>query len=136
MNKYLVPYKDMYGIFERIKSIDPNYELMFDQRKKVFEIHDRSNKHESLCLTILPSNLDSRVLKKLSMSRREHMKDLFLEIERGNQKLQEEKIQKAASECSDYVSEIVDYQSRRAGELSSAEIRKIISVNQGEKNYA
>ena len=126
----------MYNIYSRIKDIDQNYELFWNNASRVFEIHDTSNKMCSLCLIVRANELDARVLYKLFVTRRQNMKKLFKEIEESNAKFEESKKRDALSECNGFFREIMDFASRKSNDLTANDIQKIIKINRGENNYA
>ncbi|MBQ9790482.1 MAG: hypothetical protein IJW24_02685 [Clostridia bacterium] len=136
MKDFLVKCKDMYGIFERIKKINPNYELCFNYLSKEYEIHDFSNKVNSFCLRIVKNELDARVLKRLEETKRENMKKLFVRLEEENEKRSKQQNQNIMDECSSHFSAIMDYAGRSGRDLTSGDIQRILRINQGGINNA
>lgn len=126
-NPWLVETDDMYCISNRIKLINSNYVLMFNQKTKVYEIHDKSNFVFSKCLEIAPDELDARAIKKLFQTRKENMKKLFIEIELENKKLETKKMNLILEKSSDAMREILNFSSRKNNDLSQNEIKNIIS---------
>ena len=127
MNKnYLIKVDDIYGISRRIREINKNYTLFLNVKTKKYEIHDESNHINSLCLTLLPHELNSSVIRRLHISKRENMKKLFIEVEENNKKLEEKNKQKILSHASDVMSSILSYSSHKSGELDNKTVREIV----------
>ena len=123
----LVKCENMYNLNERIKQINPNYELLFNQKTKRYEVHDISNLVCSKCLEILPCNLDARLIEKLYKTRKENMKKLFIEMELENRKLEEQNFDSVFEKSSDAMREIVSFASRTNKDLTRDEMKNIIS---------
>ncbi len=127
----LMKVDDMYGIAKRIKMINRSYELFFNPRQEVYEIHDKSNKRGSFCLRIHPSELDSRVIGRLFETRRENMKKLFEQIEVQNRRLEQSKLEQIKQDASDHFDAIMDYAKKSREEISGRQIQRIIEKNKG-----
>ena len=136
MKKYLSRVRDMYGLSGRIKKINKNYELVFNYKSKKYEVHDFSNHVCSLCLQIEPNELDSRILRKLVLTRRENMARLFKSIDEQNKKMQEQNIGELKNQCGELFEDVMGYACRTSRELEAEDIKKIITNIQGEKTYA
>ena len=120
-------YKDMYCLYKRIKLINLNYVLIFNAKTKNFEIHDKSNRICSLCLTISPKDLNEKILDKLYISRKENMKKYFMQIDLENSKRENECIRNIFEKTQDAFGEILSVASRLNHELSQNEMKNIIS---------
>jgi len=82
-------YKDMFGIYLRIKEISKTYQLFLNRKTNKIELFDYSN--NQICLTfdfpLLPNVID-----KIKQTRRENAIKLFRQIEEKNRKIEEENI--------------------------------------------
>ena len=125
-NLHLKEVKDMFGLSVRIKDINPNYRLFFNRLTLNYEIHDITNKFSSLCLIIKPNELNASIIRKLHITKREKMKDLFIEIDKNNKKLEDERLEKSIETASDLTSEIINYASHINRDISNNEIKNII----------
>ena len=79
---------DVYFILERLKEIDRNYQIFFNTKRRVFEIHSKGQIGGSYCLTVPYKTLDSRTVELVNKTKRENSKKLFEEIEKENRKLE------------------------------------------------
>ena len=79
---------DVYFILDRLKEIDSNYQIFFNTKRKVFEIHCKGQIGGSYCLTVPYKTLDSRTVELTLKTKRENYKKLFEEIEIENKKLE------------------------------------------------
>ena len=79
---------DVYFILDRLKEIDKNYQIFYNTKRKVFEIHSRGQIGGSYCLTVPYKTLDSRTVELVNKTKRENSEKLFEEMERENKKLE------------------------------------------------
>lgn len=133
MNKnYLMKVNDIYGISRRIREVNSSYCLFLNLLTKKYEVHDLSNHFNSLCLTLEPHELNSTLIRKLHISKRENMKNYFIQIEENNKKIEAQQKQKLLNQTSDLTKEIFDYASHKNRDLSDVEIKNIVSKAKGE----
>lgn len=78
---------DLFNIVKRIKSINPKYYVLYNHKKKKFEIHFKRSKN-TYELTIPFDTLDARTVNFVMKTRMENQKKLLEEIEESNKKLQ------------------------------------------------
>ena len=125
-NSFLQEVKDMFGLYIRIKDIKPSYKLFFNLKTKNYEVHDMSNKHNSLCLTIPKCELNACIIRKLHKTKRENMKSLFIEIESCNDKLEKQKISHEMEKAGDAMREIINFASHTSKDVSIHDMKNII----------
>ena len=114
-NFNLTEINDIYFISEKIKTINKNFKLFYNQISKHYEIHDISQK-DSFGL-----------VKKLYYTNKENMKNLFEEIELNNNKLQERFENNTLEHSKLKMNEIFKYQYSNPGKsLSNKQIDKIL----------
>ncbi|MBQ8468680.1 MAG: hypothetical protein IJ542_02870 [Clostridia bacterium] len=79
----LEDYKDMFGVYFRVKEIRPTYSLKFNKRTKKLELHD-----ENFCGAQLTFNfpITPQILTKIKSSMAERSNQIFRKIEEENQK--------------------------------------------------
>ena len=82
---------DVYFILDRLKEIDKNYQIFFNTKRNVFEVHSIGQIGGSYCLTVPYKILDKRTLDLVNKTKRENSERLFEEMERENKKLEAKK---------------------------------------------
>jgi len=78
---------DLFNIVKRIKGINPKYFVLYNHKKKKYEVHFKRSK-STYELTIPFDTLDSRAVNFVMKTRMENQKKLLKEIEESNKKLQ------------------------------------------------
>lgn len=81
--KQLIEYKDIYGLYWRVREIRPSYRLYFNRATQKVELHDSNfgGKCMTFSLPILPNILD-----KINATRIENANRIFRKIEADNMK--------------------------------------------------
>lgn len=79
---------DVYFILSRLKEIDENYQIFYNTRRKVFEVHNKAQIGDSYCLTVPYGVLDSRLIELVRKTRVENSKKLFEEIDKQNEQIE------------------------------------------------
>ncbi len=79
---------DTLGILDRIKEIDPSYFILLNRNTQKFEVHS-SAQRDSFCLELPFCYLDARSLTYIRKYRRERAKEIFAEIDRENERLEQ-----------------------------------------------
>lgn len=74
---------DLFDICARLKEIDDDYYVLFDDEKNVYQLHCHNQAHTSYCLTF-GEKLDERAILKTLRTRRQNRDLLLEELERGN----------------------------------------------------
>ena len=124
MKEYLAPYLDIFNLCERIKKIDPNYELLFNKKTNRLEVHNFSERGSSLVTNV--DNLDARLVDKLIKTRRENIKRFLEEMERENEKLEQEKLNSINEQAGLVLEEIAKYSFNKNRDLTDEEFKKIL----------
>lgn len=83
---------DMFGVADRLKSIDPSYFVVYSYKKRRFEIHSSSQRGGTLALVVPYASLDERTVSLALKTRSERKEKLFAEIERENEELQKREL--------------------------------------------
>lgn len=79
---------DVYFILSRLKEIDENYQIFYNTRRKVFEVHNKAQIADSYSLTVPYGVLDSRLIELVRKTRVENSKKLFEEIDKQNEQIE------------------------------------------------
>ena len=79
---------DPMGISFRLTEIDPHYVLVFNKLKKRVEVHNTSNKDNTLSVVCPYDKIDTRLLTLVRQTRKERSEELIKEIEASNEKLE------------------------------------------------
>ena len=82
---------DVYFIANRLKEIDPNYQIFFNTKRKMFEVHSKGQIGGSYCLTIPYLTLDKRTLDLVNKTKIENSEKLFEEMERNNKAIEQKR---------------------------------------------
>ena len=77
---------DLYDICGRLKEIDSGYFVMFDGKRKRFEVHHIGQKGNTLCVVLPYDRLDSRAVTHVRRTRAERLRQVIEEMERENAK--------------------------------------------------
>lgn len=74
-------------ISERIREIDKNYYIVFNTKKKKYEIHNKSQGElNTYCLTLPFDILDYRTVEYIEKTKIENIEKLIAEIDKENEK--------------------------------------------------
>lgn len=88
---------DLFGIASRLKSIDRDYKVFFNCKKKRFEIHNTRQCGNTLSLVVPFNELDSRTVELVRHTSSSRMEEILAEIQISNSKL-DRNIETAAKE--------------------------------------
>lgn len=117
-------YHDMFNLCHRIKLINKDYVLVFDNFNKLFIIINSANNNE-ICLKFTNFNINiENILLKTSVK---NAKELFSEIENVNILKQDNALKKTKEEFSDKAKDLISY-SARTDKISRNDINKILGV--------
>ena len=88
----LIEYKDMFGLYWRVKEIRPNYKLYLNRETEKIELHDENfgGKCMTFSLPLLPNIID-----KINSTRIENANAIFRTIEKENMKNDIKNVQNA-----------------------------------------
>lgn len=78
---------DVYFVLSRLQKIDKNYQIFYNTKRKVFEVHNKAQIGDSYSLTVPYRVLDSRVVELVRKTRVENSKKIFAEIDAQNEKI-------------------------------------------------
>ena len=102
MTKVMIT-NDVFDIANRIKEIDNDYFVMYDKKLCRFEIHNKRQKPDTLCLVLPYDTLDCRAIDKVLSTRVEYVAKQLEQMDEYNQKLQasqaKQMVQKRLQEC-------------------------------------
>lgn len=77
---------DLFGIADRLKSIDDGYFIVYDRRKGAYEVHHARQRGDTFALTVPYPCLDERTVKLVRRTRCERAESLMREIEKENER--------------------------------------------------
>ena len=116
---------DVFGIDERIKKINPFYELLFNRITKQFEIHNTVQPVSSLVCVCPFDNVDERLVELLFKTRRENFDKIFTQIENDNFAKQTKNIEKMKNFAENYTKEALTLAEKKGGSLSKTDFLDI-----------
>lgn len=85
---------DLFGIAERLKSIDPTYFVAYSYKKCRYEVHSRSQRGGTLCVVVPYGELDERTVRLVLKTRSERKEKLLAETEAHNARLEKSEREK------------------------------------------
>lgn len=103
---------DLFNIAKRLKAIDRNYFVVFNNKLKRYEIHNSSQFFNTLSLVCPYPKLDKRVIDLVLKTRVERSKELLENIEKNNAKLENESTTNTLYKTHCMLNEIYGYASR------------------------
>jgi len=104
---------DCLDIVKRIKSIDKDYFVVFNLNDKKFELHHRSQKKKTYCLTFPYDVLDERAYLYTLKTRVQNSDEIFKEIDRMNLQWQKAQTKKVLNDFEEKL-----YDSQRNNKIS------------------
>ena len=106
MTKIMIT-NDVFDIAKRIKEIDPDYFVVYDKKLCRFEVHNKRQRPDTLCLVLPYNTLDCRAIDKVLSTRVEYVAKQLAQIDEFNQKLQDSQskamAQKRLQECQEFL---------------------------------
>lgn len=117
-------YKDMFNYFNRIKKIDKDYVLLFDNINKLFIIIN-SAKNNEICLKFNDFKLN--IEEVLQRTRIENSTKIFNEIDNINSKVLNDNFKKSRQDLENKVVDLNEY-SKRTNKILQSDINKILGV--------
>lgn len=115
---------DVFNIVKRLKKIDVNYFVVFDFKKKKFELHHRGQGKSTYCLTFPFSQLDARAIRHTLVTSVKNSEKLFFEIENQNFKIEKDIKNKISDEADYKFRDIVSYLDNTSKTLEFNDIHK------------
>lgn len=103
---------DAFNICERIKKIDKNYFVVYNTFRNCYEIHNKSQKSSTFCITC-DDGLNYNVIKKLRKTRIENIQKILSEIDANNLSLEKEQKRKILDNSSWKAREMFEYAAKR-----------------------
>ena len=90
---------DLYDIAKRLREIDEDYFVFYSYKKKRYEVHNRSQRGNTLAFTVPYNELDTRTLSFARRTRRERAEKLMREMERENEILRRNEVYMASKKA-------------------------------------
>lgn len=108
--------RDLFFITDRIKKIDKNYFICFNKKLNLFEVHFKKQRGGTFCFSV-GKRLNALAIKKAYVTQVKNAKKLFLELDKANKKIDEEKQRKITERNMSDFSLLIDYASRKVGDV-------------------
>ncbi|MBP3630236.1 MAG: hypothetical protein J6J23_01970 [Clostridia bacterium] len=109
MKEYLkVIEDDLFGIARRLKEIDNDYFLVFNNLLGRFEVHSNKNIGNTLSVVCPYDRVDARLLSLVRKTARNNASALIKEIEEQNEQLQQSEEQKKLQDTKDRAKELLE----------------------------
>lgn len=106
---------DVFNIIKKLKKIDKKYFIVYNLNSKKFEVHHK-NSANTLQLVLPYDQLDSRTLDLVLKTSVEHQKKLLDDMEKNNQKIEQEKQNRLLDEASFKAKDMLKYAESKTGE--------------------
>ncbi len=88
---------DMLGVCDRLKTIDDGYFVFLNYKTGRFEVHNRHDYPNTLCLVLPYDKLDERTVRKVRYTRAERAKELIARMDAENERLRRDAVAYAVS---------------------------------------
>ncbi|MDE6293995.1 MAG: hypothetical protein K2L88_05170 [Clostridiales bacterium] len=88
---------DLLGVCRRLKSIDDGYFVFLNYKTGKFEVHNRYDAPNTLCLVLQYDRLDERTVRHVLFTRAERAREMFERMERENARLAAERSRAAVA---------------------------------------
>lgn len=85
---FLVKVGDQFRVEERLREIDPSYEVFYNKKEKRFEVFSVRGGVRALCVVSPFAELDARLVSFVRKTRAERAAEIIREIEEHNEKLE------------------------------------------------
>lgn len=85
---------DCYFICQRIKEVDPSYEIYFNLDNSCYEVHSSEQVKNSYCFKVPFSQIDDRTIEFAYKTKVANIDEIIAEIDRENQLLYEKEVKK------------------------------------------
>ncbi len=79
---------DVFNIANRLKNVDENYYILFNQKSKKFQVHNSAQGKNSFCLSLPYLTLDARAIEYVLKTHVRNFNKIVLEIEKNNSKIE------------------------------------------------
>lgn len=93
---------DLFGVARRLRSVDDGYFVFLNYKTGKFEIHNRRQHPNTLCLVLPYDRLDERTVNRVLYTRAENIKRIVADMERDNLRRETDnkyKAQKLIEKC-------------------------------------
>ncbi len=90
---------DLFGICDRLKSIDDGYFVFLNYVTGKFEVHNRHCVPNTLCLVLPYETLDERTVRRVLYTRAERAALIIERMERENAEARRRRIAAAVDKC-------------------------------------
>lgn len=102
---------DLFGIANRLKEIDPSYEVRYNAKKGRFELY--GGRKKELIIRLPFDKLDARTVEYVRKTRIERIKQILEEIERHNARTEAVAREEALKESGDQLREGLERQNAK-----------------------
>lgn len=100
--------EDLFDIVNRLREIDEEYFVVFDEKRDCFEIHN-SKQENTYCLTVPFDKLDGRTIDLVKCTSVEYSDNIIDDIDNNNNKIEENNKRKVKSETDFMLREIYGF---------------------------
>ncbi len=117
---------DLFNVVKRLQKIDPDYFVLFNTRTKKFELHNKSQGLgvKTYCLTFPFNVLDVRAVNYTHQTSVRNSVKLFSEIEKNNEKIENNNKNKILDESKYILNEIYSYANANSKDINEKKIFK------------
>lgn len=97
---------DLFDIAARLKSVDSNYKLYYNKIAQRYEVHDETQRPQTLAFVVPFAELDARTVQYALYTRVQNAKTVFEEMEKHNARLQREEKRRAVERVCTQLEEV------------------------------
>lgn len=106
MKDFLVKVGDQFRVEERLREIDPSYEVFYNKKDKRFEVYSKRAGESFLAVVSPYSELDARLVSYVRKTRVERVKDIIKEVEENNEKIERKAVEEKEKIKQDKINEL------------------------------
>lgn len=126
MTHHLEKFNGIYNLEERLREIDSKYRLFYNKKNKHFELYSRAGLFLQKELDF-GEKIDSSIIEKTRMSRRENIAKLIKSMDKFNEKLEENAFLSNLDKSKQIARELINYADKTSRDLSENELKQIIN---------
>ena len=104
MKKFIKIQNDVYFICQRLKEVDPSYEVYYNLATGNYEVHSSAQVKSSYCFKVPFKVLDQRTVWHAIKTRAENRDKIIAEIEKSNLLLEKKNLKKQVDILKDIAS--------------------------------
>lgn len=104
--------EDLFDISSRIKEVDKNYYIIYDTKKRRYEVHSAMQKDNSFCF-VVGKRLDYYAIVKAQKTSIKWLKNIIKNIDEDNKRVEEKRKNEISYKYKTNIKSVLDYIDRK-----------------------